>query len=57
MKEAEKAKQPPDVAVDAKPEPKSPADIDVRSAAPRRWAGIPFELVRGQVGRWLRRRR
>jgi hypothetical protein len=53
---AEKAKQTPDVAADAKPEPKSPAKIDARSAAPRRWAGITFESVWGQVGRWLRRR-
>jgi hypothetical protein len=53
---AEKAKQTPDVAADAKPEPKSPAKIDVRSAAPRRRAGITFESVWGQVGRWLRRR-
>jgi len=53
---AEKAKQTPDVAADANPEPKSPAKIDVRSAAPRRWAGITFESVWGQVGRWLRRR-
>jgi hypothetical protein len=55
--EAEKPKQPPDVSADAKPEPKSPAKMDVRSAAPRRWAGITFESVRGHVGRWLRRKR
>jgi hypothetical protein len=55
--EAEKPKQPPDVSADAKPEPKSPAKIDVRSAAPRRWAGITFESVRSHVGRWLRRKR
>jgi hypothetical protein len=55
--EAEKPKQPPDVSADAKPEPKSPAKTEVRSAAPRRWAGITFESVRGHVGRWLRRKR
>jgi hypothetical protein len=55
--EAEKPKQPPDVSADATPEPKSPAKIDVRPAAPRRWAGITFESVRGHVGRWLRRKR
>jgi hypothetical protein len=54
--EVEKAKQAPDMVADAKPEPKSPAKIDVRSAAPRRWPGITFESVRGHVGRWLRRR-
>jgi topoisomerase IA-like protein len=54
--EAKKAKQTSDVAADATPEPKSPAKIDVRSAAPRRWDGITFESVRSQVGRWLRRR-
>jgi hypothetical protein len=54
--EAEKPKKPPDVAADAKPEPKPPAKIEVRSAAPRRWAGITFESIRGHVGRWLRRR-
>jgi hypothetical protein len=53
---AEKAKQTPAVAADAKPEPKSAEKPDVRSAAPRRWAGITFESVRGHVGRWLRRR-
>jgi hypothetical protein len=55
--EAERPKQLPDVSADAKPEPKSPAKMDVRSAAPRRWAGITFESVRGHVGRWLRRKR
>ena len=54
--EAEKAKQTSDVAADAKPEPKSVEKPDVRSSAPRRWAGITFESVRGHVGRWLRRR-
>jgi hypothetical protein len=54
--EAEKAKRTQNVAADAKCEPKSPAKIDVRSAAPRRWAGITFESVRRRVGRWLRRR-
>ena len=53
---AEKPKQAPVVVADAKPEPKSAEKPDVRSAAPRRWAGITFELVRGHVGRWLRRR-
>ena len=53
---AENAKQTPVVVADAKPEPKSPEKPDVRSAAPRRWAGITFESVRGHVGRWLRRR-
>ena len=53
---AEKAKQTPAVVADAKPEPKSAEKPDVRSAAPRRWAGITFESVRGHVGRWLRRR-
>jgi hypothetical protein len=53
--EPEKAKQTPEAA-DAKPEPKSPAKIDVGSAAPRRWPGTTFESVRGHVGRWLRRR-
>ena len=57
VKTAGKAKQTPDVVADAKPEPKSPAKMDVRSAAPRRWAGITFESVRGHVGRWLRRKR
>jgi hypothetical protein len=55
VKEPEKAKQTPEAA-DAKPEPKSPAKLDVRSAAPRRWPGITFESVWGHVGRWLRRR-
>jgi hypothetical protein len=55
--EAEKAKQTPDVAPDAKPEPKSPTKIDVRSGAPRSWAGITYESVRDHVGRWLRRKR
>jgi hypothetical protein len=55
VEKPEKAKQAPE-AVDAKPEPKSPAKIDVRSAAPKRWAGITFQSVRGRVGRWLRRR-
>jgi hypothetical protein len=53
---AEKAKQTPTVVADAKPEPKSAEKPDVRSAAPRRWAGINFESVQGYVGRWLRRR-
>jgi hypothetical protein len=53
---AEKPKQAPVVVADAKPEPKSAEKPDVRSAAPRRWAGITFESVRGHVGRWLRRR-
>jgi hypothetical protein len=50
---AEKAKQTPVVVADAKPAAEKP---DVRSVAPRRWAGITFESVRGRVGRWLRRR-
>jgi hypothetical protein len=54
---AERPKQPPDVSADTKPEPKSPTKVDVRSAAPRRWAGITFESVRGHVGRWLRHKR
>jgi hypothetical protein len=54
--EADKPKQPPDVSADTTPQPKFPTKIDVRSAAPRRWAGITFESVRGHVGRWLRRR-
>jgi hypothetical protein len=53
---AEKPKRAPVVAADAKPEPKSAEKPDVRSAAPRRWAGITFESVRGHVGRWLGRR-
>jgi hypothetical protein len=53
---AEKAKQTPDIVPDAKPEPKSAEKPDVRSLAPRRWAGITFASVRGHVGRWLRRR-
>ena len=53
---AEKAKQTPAVVADAKPEPKSAEKPGVRAAAPRRWAGITFESVRGHVGRWLRRR-
>jgi hypothetical protein len=53
---AEKAKQTPGVVADAKPEPKSAAKPEVRPVAPRRWAGITFESVRGYVGRWLRRR-
>jgi hypothetical protein len=53
---AEKEKQTPDVVADAKPEPKSPEKPDVRSAVPRRWAGITFDSVRGHVGRWLGRR-
>jgi hypothetical protein len=56
MLPAEKAKQPPAIVADAKPEPKSVEKRDVRSAAPRRWAGITFESLRGRVGRWLRRR-
>jgi hypothetical protein len=55
-KAAEKAKHTPDVVAHTKPEPKSAEKPDVRSAAPRRWAGITFESVRGHVGRWLRRR-
>jgi hypothetical protein len=53
---AEKAKQTPAIVADAKPEPKSAEKPDVCSAAPRRWAGITFESLRGHVGRWLRRR-
>jgi hypothetical protein len=53
---AERAKQTPAIVADAKPEPKSAEKPDIRSAAPRRWAGITFESVRGHVGRWLRRR-
>jgi hypothetical protein len=53
---AEKAKQIPAVIADTKPEPKSAGKPDIRSVAPRRWAGITFESVRGHVGRWLRRR-
>jgi hypothetical protein len=53
---AEKAKQTPAVIADAKPEPKSAGKPNIRSAAPRCWAGITFESVRGHVGRWLRRR-
>jgi hypothetical protein len=53
---AENAKQTTAVVSDVKPEPKSPEKPAVRSAAPRRWAGITFESVRGHVGRWLRRR-
>jgi septum formation inhibitor MinC len=53
---AEKTKQTPAVIADAKPEPKSAAKPEVRPVAPRRWAGITFESVRGHVGRWLRRR-
>jgi hypothetical protein len=53
---AEKAKQTPAIVADAKPQPKSAEKPDVRSAAPRRWAGITFESLRGRVGRWLRRR-
>jgi hypothetical protein len=56
-RESEKSKVATDVAAEAIPEPKSPAKIDVRPAAPRRWAGITFESVRGHVGRWLKRRR
>jgi hypothetical protein len=56
MLPAEKAKQTPAIVADAKPEPKSVEKRDVRSAAPRRWAGITFESLRGRVGRWLRRR-
>jgi hypothetical protein len=52
----ENAKQTTDVVSDAKPEPKSPDEPVVRSAAPRRWTGITFESLRGHVGRWLRRR-
>jgi hypothetical protein len=52
----EKPTQAPIAVADAKPEPKSAEKPDVRSAAPRRWAGITFESVRGHVGRWLRRR-
>jgi hypothetical protein len=52
----EKPTQAPIAVADAKPEPKSPAKIDVGSVAPRRWPGITFESVRGHVGRWLRRR-
>jgi hypothetical protein len=57
VEKTERAKRTPDVVADAKPEPKSLAKIDVRSAAPRRWTGITFEAVRGHVGRWLRRKR
>jgi hypothetical protein len=53
---AEKAKQTPAIVADAKPEPKSSEKSNVRSAAPRRWAGITFASLRGHVGRWLRRR-
>jgi hypothetical protein len=56
MLPAEKAKQTPAIVADAKPEPKSVEKRDVRSAAPRRWAGITFESLRGHVGGWLRRR-
>ena len=52
----EKPTQAPIAVADAKPEPKSVEKPDVRSSAPRRWAGITFESVRGHVGRWLRRR-
>jgi hypothetical protein len=55
-RKSEKSKAEPNTTTEATPEPKSPAKIDVRSAAPRRWAGITFESVRGHVGRWLRRR-
>jgi DNA-binding protein H-NS len=55
VEESKKAKQTPDVAADARPEPKSPAKIDVLPAAPRRWAGITFESVRHHVASWLRR--
>ncbi len=53
---AEKPKRAPVVGADAKPEPKAAEKPDVRSAAPRRWAAITFESVRGHVGRWLRPR-
>jgi hypothetical protein len=53
---AEKARQPPAVVTEAKPEPKSAEKPDVRSAAPRHWAGITFVSVWGHVGRWLRHR-
>ena len=56
MLPAEKAKQTPAIVADAEPEPKSVEKRDVRSAAPKRWAGITFESLRGRVGRWLRRR-
>jgi hypothetical protein len=53
---AETAKQTSAILADAKPEPKSAEKPDVRSAAPRRLAGITFESLRGHLGRWLRRR-
>ena len=56
-RESEKSKVATDTAAEATPEPTSPAKIDVRSAAPRRWAGITFESVRAHVGRWLKRSR
>ena len=40
-----------DTAAEATPEPTSPAKIDVRSAAPRRWAGITFEFGTGPRGK------
>ena len=55
-KAAEKAKHTPAIVAHTNPEPKSADQPDVRSAAPRRWAGITFKSVRSHLGRWLRRR-
>jgi hypothetical protein len=55
-KVTDKPESMPDVAADEKPEPKSPAKVEVHLPAPRQWAGITFEAVRRRVGRWLRRK-